>query len=131
MGSLREQILTRKFVFSNFCTCLLVCDGDVSASRKVVDFKFPKELAEAIDLKLGDKGTSHDKLVELCQGIFHYSVKTGECVKRMFSCLPDRRPYRFCLIFVGHPHFFNQIFAGLDVYGLAGSWITDTLNTSQ
>jgi len=29
------------------------------------------------------------------------------------------------------PHFHNQLYAGVDKYGLAGSWLTDALNTSQ
>ncbi|ELU04085.1 hypothetical protein CAPTEDRAFT_93585, partial [Capitella teleta] len=74
---------------------------------KVVDFKFPKELSALIDLKLSEEASEQTTLVDLCKKIFQYSVKTG------------------------HPHFINQIFAGLDVHGLAGSWITDTLNSSQ
>jgi len=30
-----------------------------------------------------------------------------------------------------NPHFHNQLYAGVDKYGLAGSWLTDALNTSQ
>jgi len=29
------------------------------------------------------------------------------------------------------PHFHNQLYAGVDEYGLIGSWLTDVLNTSQ
>lgn len=28
------------------------------------------------------------------------------------------------------PHFHNQLYAGVDEYGLIGSWLTDVLNTS-
>lgn len=44
---------------------------------------------------------------DICKKVLRYSVKTG------------------------HSHFHNQLFAGMDPYGLAGSWITDALNTSQ
>lgn len=29
------------------------------------------------------------------------------------------------------PHFHNQLYAGVDEYGLLGSWLTDVFNTSQ
>ena len=29
-----------------------------------------------------------------------------------------------------HPNFFNQLYAGVDQYGLGGSFLTDCLNTS-
>lgn len=30
-----------------------------------------------------------------------------------------------------HPNFRNQLFGGVDPFALAGSWITEALNTSQ
>ena len=33
--------------------------------------------------------------------------------------------------FAGHPHFFNQLYAGFDAYGFAGQIVTDALNTSM
>lgn len=30
-----------------------------------------------------------------------------------------------------HPHFYNQLYGGVDLYGLAGSWITEAMNTNQ
>ncbi|KAK2179016.1 hypothetical protein NP493_519g05084 [Ridgeia piscesae] len=79
--------------------------GDVSS--KVIDFKHPKELQKLINLSLEDRGVTDDTLLQCCEQIIQYSVKTG------------------------HPHFFNQLFSGLDRYGLAGSWLTEVLNTSQ
>lgn len=29
------------------------------------------------------------------------------------------------------PFFFNQLYGGLDPYGLAGAWISEALNTNQ
>ena len=34
-------------------------------------------------------------------------------------------------LFAGHPRFFNQLYAGLDPHGFAGSVITDVLNPSM
>uniref|UniRef100_H2YJ73 Glutamate decarboxylase n=1 Tax=Ciona savignyi TaxID=51511 RepID=H2YJ73_CIOSA len=47
-----------------------------------------------------------DQLLHYCEQVFKYSVKTA------------------------HPHFFNQLYAGLDPYGFAGQVVTDVLNTS-
>ncbi|XP_077293984.1 acidic amino acid decarboxylase GADL1 isoform X2 [Arctopsyche grandis] len=52
-------------------------------------------------------GVDDEKLKKFCQNILKYSVKTG------------------------HRHFYIQLYGGTDYYGLAGSWITDALNTSQ
>ena len=29
-----------------------------------------------------------------------------------------------------HPYFYNQLYHGVDEYGLAGSWLSDALNTN-
>jgi len=31
----------------------------------------------------------------------------------------------------GHPHFFNQLYSAVSGYGIAGSWLTDALNTNM
>lgn len=31
----------------------------------------------------------------------------------------------------GHPLFLNQLYSGMDPYGLAGAWLTEALNTNQ
>lgn len=64
---------------------------------------------ELFDFSIPVEETKADlsKLRTICQQVIHYSVKTG------------------------HPHFHNQLFGALDPFGLAGSWITDALNTSQ
>ncbi|XP_077993859.1 cysteine sulfinic acid decarboxylase-like [Glandiceps talaboti] len=71
---------------------------------KVVDFYHPHELKDMIDLEIKDKGDSSDKLLSLLKDTFKYSV------------LP------------ANPRFFNALFAGQDVHGLVGQWLTDCIN---
>ncbi|XP_013398337.1 cysteine sulfinic acid decarboxylase [Lingula anatina] len=78
-----------------------------SRDGKVVEFLQPGELQKEMQFPVGDMPESHDKLLELCEKAVRYSVKTG------------------------HPRFFNQLYAGVDPYSLAGSWITDALNTNS
>ncbi|KAL4229121.1 hypothetical protein ACF0H5_012160 [Mactra antiquata] len=75
-------------------------------NNKVVNFKQPTELKSSIDLTLHNEPTDHDVLLQLSQSIIDGSVKTG------------------------HPRFFNQLYSGLNAYGVAGSWLTDSLNTN-
>jgi len=72
----------------------------------VINFKNPTELRELIDFNLRDQPEDNEKLLDHCKDVFRYSVKTG------------------------HPRFFNQLYAGLDPHGFAGSVITDVLNPS-
>ncbi|XP_025084057.1 cysteine sulfinic acid decarboxylase-like isoform X1 [Pomacea canaliculata] len=81
-------------------------DG-TDVNKKVVEFRHPDELMRILDLELISEPTSNSELLQLCQQIVKYSVKTG------------------------HPHFFNQLYGGLDEHGLAGAWMTEALNTSQ
>ena len=57
------------------------------------------------DLENGSK--SSQDIEEIIRKVVHYSVRTG------------------------HPNFHNQLFAGVDPFALAGSWVTEALNTSQ
>ncbi|XP_044746900.1 cysteine sulfinic acid decarboxylase-like [Coccinella septempunctata] len=75
-------------------------------SDKVVLWQMPESLKEKFDFSLGQSGESHEKLLSLLKQTIKYSVKTG------------------------HPYFINQLFSGLDPYGLAGQWLTDALNAS-
>lgn len=60
------------------------------------------------DFTISEDGINDvDKMKTICEQVIHYSVKTG------------------------HPHFHNQLFGGVNPYALAGSWITEALNTSQ
>ncbi|XP_070266247.1 cysteine sulfinic acid decarboxylase isoform X2 [Myotis yumanensis] len=78
-----------------------------SASEKVCEWKEPEELKQLLDLELRSQGESKEQILERCQAVIRYSVKT-------------------C-----HPRFFNQLFSGLDPHALAGRIVTESLNTSQ
>ncbi|KAL1461854.1 hypothetical protein WDU94_013721 [Cyamophila willieti] len=81
---------------------------DGSDGGRVIEWKHPRELKELLDLTLGDEGAGDDaSLIQLCRQVIHFSVKTG------------------------HRHFLNQLYGGLDPYGLAGAWISEALNTNQ
>lgn len=47
-------------------------------NSKVVEFKHPKELEKLMDLSL-NKPTSDERLLEICDDVIRYSVKTGKC----------------------------------------------------
>lgn len=66
-----------------------------------------KILQKKLNLSIAETGISAKEIREICKQIIGHSVKTG------------------------HPHFYNQLFGRMDSYGLAGSWITEALNTSQ
>ncbi|XP_018322995.1 cysteine sulfinic acid decarboxylase-like [Agrilus planipennis] len=74
---------------------------------KVVLWKHPEDLKKTFDFSLDQHGTSHEKLLALIKNTIKFSVKTG------------------------HLYFINQLFSGLDPYGLAGQWLTDALNASM
>lgn len=48
-----------------------------------------------------------EELIEFCKKVIRFSVKTT------------------------HPYFYNQLYGGIDEFSLAGSWLTEALNTSQ
>ncbi|XP_025160505.1 LOW QUALITY PROTEIN: cysteine sulfinic acid decarboxylase-like [Harpegnathos saltator] len=58
-------------------------------------------------LSLNEEPACDEEIEPAIRQIVRYSVKTSS------------------------PHFHNQLYAGVDEYGLAGSWLTDALNTSQ
>ncbi|XP_074427498.1 cysteine sulfinic acid decarboxylase isoform X4 [Larus michahellis] len=76
-------------------------------TEKVCEWKEPAELRELLDLELPSRGEPPERLLERCRAVIRHSVRTG------------------------HPHFFNQLFSGLDHHSLAGRLITEALNTSQ
>ncbi|XP_055985577.1 acidic amino acid decarboxylase GADL1 isoform X1 [Sorex fumeus] len=75
-------------------------------NEKVCEWRSPEQLKHLLDLEMRDTGESHHKLLELCQDVIRYSVKTN------------------------HPRFFNQLYAGLDYYSLVARFITEALNPS-
>ncbi|XDA86262.1 hypothetical protein R6Z07M_015978 [Ovis aries] len=74
--------------------------------EKVCEWRPPEELKRLLDLELRDAGEPHHRLLERCQDIIRYSVKTN------------------------HPRFFNQLYAGLDYYSLVARFMTEALNPS-
>ncbi|XP_054286365.1 cysteine sulfinic acid decarboxylase-like [Macrosteles quadrilineatus] len=66
----------------------------------------PDKLLDILDLDLDKSPLTHDRLLGLVKDTIKYSVKTG------------------------HPYFMNQLFSGVDPYGLVGQWLTDALNPS-
>ncbi|XP_078033090.1 LOW QUALITY PROTEIN: cysteine sulfinic acid decarboxylase [Augochlora pura] len=78
----------------------------VSRKNPVSRWREPNHLRDIVKFDVRDEPCSQDNLLEIADKVFKYSVKTG------------------------HPHFMNQLFSGLDPYGLAGQWLTDVLNSS-
>ncbi|XP_035244491.1 acidic amino acid decarboxylase GADL1-like [Anguilla anguilla] len=74
--------------------------------EKVCEWQPPEKLREILDLELREGGEPQAKILKRCQDVIRYSVKTG------------------------HPHFFNQLYAGMDPYALVGRFITETTNPS-
>ncbi|KAG7169639.1 Cysteine sulfinic acid decarboxylase-like 1 [Homarus americanus] len=79
----------------------------INSTEKVVEFKHPKELKTLLDVKLERSGCSLEKVKALLEQVVHYSVKTQ------------------------HPHFYNQLYGGIDEVALTGAWMTEALNTNQ
>lgn len=75
-------------------------------STKVTEFQLPHDLEKLLQLEVSADGEGADKILDHCRQVIKYSVKTG------------------------HPRFFNQLYAGLEPFSLAGSWLTDALNTN-
>lgn len=79
----------------------------MDASEKVVHFKHPHELKKELDLTVAAAGCSLEEAEKALQTVVHYSVKTQ------------------------HPHFYNQLYGGIDEVALTGAWLTEALNTNQ
>lgn len=95
--------------FLNYVHKLILDEALVKGTdrnSKVINFQQPEDLKGLLNLDIGKEASSHEELLSLCAKVIEYSVKTG------------------------HPRFFNQLYSGLNVYGLAGSWLTDALNTN-
>ncbi|XP_058423386.1 acidic amino acid decarboxylase GADL1 [Diceros bicornis minor] len=75
-------------------------------NEKVCEWRSPEQLKQLLDLEMRDTGEPHHRLLELCQDVIRYSVKTN------------------------HPRFFNQLYAGLDYYSLVARFMTEALNPS-
>ncbi|XP_076651494.1 cysteine sulfinic acid decarboxylase [Halictus rubicundus] len=80
---------------------------DESGNEPVVRFVQPEELRNLMSIDLTEEPASEEDIETAMRETIRYSART-------FS-----------------PHFHNQLYAGIDEYGLAGSWLTDVFNTSQ
>ncbi|XP_076437424.1 cysteine sulfinic acid decarboxylase-like [Babylonia areolata] len=96
-----------KFI-ENFQTLMLkeALQEGTDRKNKVLEFQQPEDLTNLLDLEIRKEPESRDRMLEHCSRVVRYSAKTG------------------------HPRFFNQLYSGLEVYSLAGSWLTDSLNTN-
>ncbi|XP_059195367.1 acidic amino acid decarboxylase GADL1-like [Centropristis striata] len=75
--------------------------------EKVCEWRSPEQLKELLDLTLRDGGESESEILQRCRDAIRYSVKTT------------------------HPRFFNQLYAGMEPYSLAASFITEALKPSM
>jgi glutamate decarboxylase len=79
----------------------------IQRDEKVCRFKLPDDLKKIINLEVGrEPVTTQQELIEFARQVSSLSVKTG------------------------HPYFINQLFSGLDPYGLAGELVASSLNSS-
>ncbi|XP_045605307.1 cysteine sulfinic acid decarboxylase isoform X1 [Procambarus clarkii] len=79
----------------------------INPTEKVVEFRHPKELKEVLQVGVGVNGCSQEEMEAALEQVVHYSVKTQ------------------------HPHFYNQLYGGIDEVALTGAWMTEALNTNQ
>ncbi|KAF0290391.1 Cysteine sulfinic acid decarboxylase [Amphibalanus amphitrite] len=75
--------------------------------RPVIEFRSPEELSQLLPLALGEPASDEAELLQLCRQVARYSVRTSD--------------FRFR----------NQLYGGVDGYGLAGALLTECLNTNQ
>ncbi|OAD51941.1 Glutamate decarboxylase 1 [Eufriesea mexicana] len=80
---------------------------DRTGNEPVLRFVHPEDLQKLLPIELTDEPASEEEIETSIRQTIRYSVKTSS------------------------PHFHNQLYAGVDEYGLVGSWLTDTFNTSQ
>jgi len=81
--------------------------GRYEEYRKVVDFRHPADLCKILDLRLSRDGCqSRGEVDELLERVIRHSVRTQ------------------------HPHFYNQLYGGIDELGLAGAWLLESINTN-
>ncbi|OQV14809.1 Acidic amino acid decarboxylase GADL1 [Hypsibius exemplaris] len=73
---------------------------------KIIDFHMPDELKKLFKLELLEAGTPDEELLPICRSIVDLSLHAG------------------------HPGYFNQLWGGLDEYGLLSAWMVEALHTS-
>lgn len=80
---------------------------DRSSGEPLVRFVQPEELQKQLDVELKEEPATKEAIEQAMRQTIRFSVHTSS------------------------PNFHNQLYAGIDEYGLAGSWLTDVFNTSQ
>eukprot|EP01059_Diplonema_ambulator_P031212 TRINITY_DN5670_c0_g1_i2.p1 TRINITY_DN5670_c0_g1~~TRINITY_DN5670_c0_g1_i2.p1 ORF type:complete len:516 (+),score=156.59 TRINITY_DN5670_c0_g1_i2:36-1550(+) len=85
----------------------MIPEPQEEAKDKVVDFLTPAELRERLDLLVKNEPQALGDILADCMKTVQYSVNTG------------------------HVHFFNQLFAKVDIVAQMGEWLTTTLNASM
>ena len=104
----------------------LVCDKGNKSKDKPIEFVQPEELGDKIgNLTIGKESISDDKLDAIVENVIRYSVKTSSPRFHNQVCL-NHDIKIFHLIF-----YTPQLYHGADEYGLAGSWLSDALNTNN
>jgi sulfinoalanine decarboxylase len=83
-----------------------VFDG-TSRDGLVTEWMEPESLMAVLGKEMPQQPQTDNHLIEVIKNIVRYSVKTG------------------------HPRFINQLFSGLDPYGLVAQFVTDSLNPSM
>ncbi|CAH1397765.1 unnamed protein product [Nezara viridula] len=73
---------------------------------KVSRWVDPERLQKILDLQFNDQPASMEQLMDCISDTLRYSVN------------------------IAHPYFLNQLYSTVDRVGLAGQWVTDTLNAS-
>ncbi|KAK7468144.1 hypothetical protein BaRGS_00036608 [Batillaria attramentaria] len=80
--------------------------GGTDRDTKVTNFQQPHDLEKLLKLEVSAEGETPEEILQHGRRIIQYSVKTG------------------------HPRFFNQLYSGIEPFSLAGSWLSDALNTN-
>lgn len=58
---------------------------------QVCEWRPPEQLKQLLDLELRDTGEPHHRLLELCQDVIRYSVKTSENLNLLtFTCTSNK-----------------------------------------
>ncbi|XP_037951105.1 acidic amino acid decarboxylase GADL1-like [Teleopsis dalmanni] len=94
-------------IYDLLCNEKAFCVSEADRGEKIVNFVQPEELKKLIDLTISEHENHSIKDIEdIIRSVIKYSVKTS------------------------HGRFHNQLFGQMDPYGLAGTWISEALNTS-
>jgi len=79
----------------------------ISRTEPVLRFKLPEDLKQILDLELkNEPAENQDQLLEFVKQTVYHSVKPG------------------------HPRFINQLYSGMDPYGVSAEWVTSAINAS-